>query len=1168
MEIKNLAQQYIYWPELENKYQTNIDMSKVTLGELTPLFKTYAEKGKTSVTDSIITFYGLNETLARVRQEGNDVLEVKTLDLYKTYFTEIEDLSQKMFSYVFMISMMEARHCRDFKKVKEHNENFRYEREYENASYDEQEKMKEGWPEKLGKFKDQLVQEYVTNKPGGITVDPAKFRLFFDLVENISNIESYTRDQVQSDFIPLLSQDPYSALTIGDALECAEVMFTQNNFRSSFGGKPWANIAEHAKKFAKGDINAEVFIDQAFSLEHNGGQIFNKDIIFKGVNANDWYTGELKGMFDRNVNSYTMLDTQVCLNAQHQGQLLSWLKCDYSQSVHNVIYGVTYETAKKAGVIPEEFTASQYENAQEYIKTNMRNLQSIFGQFKEDHPELIKSLEAVSINLPPADIYTTLNQVMRGNGNGKLKIPDNHKGFHKLSNYLITKGTRKNKFDEEIEKPYNFSFDYLDTKAVPVEKMKKELLGNKAFGLAQMHEINLPVPNALVFPATNAGSFYKDKAKWIAALRPELNKVTDFFKDKDGNPIACSVRSGSAISMPGMMDTILNVGIDNSNYNYFCKKMGKEVVNECVTKFMSLFCKSLLGEEVKFSGHFSKALFQFRDVLSKHKIPQDFNGIFPLNARQQYKWCLQAVFSSWHSERANAYREHQGVSHDIGTAAIVQQMVFGNLNEKSCTGVVFSRDCISGEKGIIGEFLPQAQGEDVVSGAVTPKNIKEMEAFNPEAYAKLLEICERLEKDTGDIQDIEFTIEDGDLYILQKRKAVCSSLAQAKLNQELYELGLIDKEHMLKSIKLDSLISKDVVDTTGAKVEGKGLVGNPGVIRGIVVRNEKEMEEYREIYELNKRDTNYGWIFYAPETSPEHAPIMLKTQAFITSNGGFTSHAAILARSWDKPCVVGMGDLDNPLLKSGSLVTIYANILPLKESNNQEIKSIVDNILEHYQVNIDEIAKDNPFEEIVQSVNSMPSWMEKYKAAHRVAEEKAGNVKLNKFINLGQKVALMIVKAQEQEMKSAAEIVRVNKAQQAVEATKEINVNETIKVMPNIEKNVTKTVSNPRNYGGYGGYASSVNDSMCTDFLIAAKELKEELGLHYTQPQEKILVAVDMPLSFGGIPKMSKEKISGYPDASIKTVHEIIKDFSDVYPIEAGMRVDLTDSPKEKIKMK
>ena len=1110
MQIKNLVQQYIYWPEVENVYQKNVDFSQVNVADLNSLFKSEMQSDRANIAHTIIKFYALNEILAKLRQKENELLDEKALDLYKKYMQEVEVSSKKLFTYVFFISLMEARHCYSFREMKDESNRVRrednnkvdayrqeitekysnlknlnsnryhrleraLEKKYGAARYDDENPLRPQYRKesnlleeqyyKLNNKIDSMVDETVTiyskelratrderikqatqdatakmtkdfmNQEGrGEDISEDKFIKFLEVAKELTNIDGYNRGGVYDTIMPILQKEEFSDMTIEDMMKCVVNVFRFGRFSSSYGGEPWAKITEHGLNFVRGKMNAEVFLDQAFSLEHNNGNMFNKDIIFENAGYSNWYSYQVFPEAE-NKNDYfihTISNCQFLLNAQHQGQLLSLLNLDYKNIYDNIgvnNFSNKIDESKKLGLFPKEIKNGIINNLDYYINENLNLITTIVKDFHKSNKDFKNNLTDFKVEVPNFDIGCIINGC-KTDTKVKVKFIAEDNLFQNLTNYQLQKPSMMSNNEEIVN--YSYSFEYLDTKAIPVDKLKKETLGNKAFGLAQMHEMDLPVPNALVFPTNNAGGYFKEKAKWLNDLRPELNKIKNYFTDSQGNPIACSVRSGSSISMPGMMDTILNVGIDDSNYDYFCKKMGKEVTNECVTKFMTLFSKSLFNEEVKFSGSFSKALFQFRDVLHRNNVPQDYDGLFPLNARQQYKWCLEAVFKSWNSERATVYRAHQGISHDIGTAAIVQQMVFGNLNDQSCTGVVFSRDCISGEKGVIGEFLPKAQGEDVVSGAVTPKNIKELKDFNPVVYDELIAICERLEKDTGDIQDIEFTVEDGKLYILQKRKAVCSSLAQTKLNQELFETGLISEDKMLQSINLDSLVVRDVLDTGSQKPEIKGLVGNPGVLRGIVIHSQEDMITYAEVYEQNKRDTNFGWIFYAPETSPDHAPVMLKTQGFITSNGGFTSHAAILSRSWDKPCIVGVGHEDNMLLKAGSVITmdansgnIYKEVLPLKEGSKAEVANMVNLVLNYHKVNLEDLMKEDisNIHSAVLELNNKKSWMEDYASAVKV---EANPVKHSKFLDIGHKIALMVLKAKEDSHKLIKETIADN----------------------------------------------------------------------------------------------------------------------------------------------
>jgi pyruvate,orthophosphate dikinase len=1055
MEIQQLAKQYVYWPEVDNKYQKNVDLSKVKLSEIHPLLDAASEQNKEPVIRSIAKFYSLNEALAKIRNSENDILGPESMKLYQLYTQEIDKLSKDMFAYIFTICIMEARHCEDYANMKYNDRELEEEFSYQPNGRAKIEK-------KSALFKKRTLKSY---RHGFSSLGEFKrSMLVHDLIEPLSDMEGYDRVGINENFIPLLLDAPFCDLTISEVLKSLSVIFDTDHFESGYGGEPWAKIAEHALKFVKGEINAEVFVDQAFSLEHNGGQIFNKALIFKKPEQFFLYTDTLD---NKNGNCKYVFSTQVLLNMQHHGQLLNFLTNPIPEFNAQILSNdASLQKAMACGWFPEKTHADSYRSVIDSMDSNithLRDLQvAIMGtRYKQpdDEPNEIEKvfneIKSLNIQTDPLNTFTVFTGLKHEYG--EWNLAEDNKKYHDILDQLM--------YNNEIPKPQikkkksevQFVFEHFDTAAIPAEKMSKDILGNKAFGLAQMQTMNLPVPKAMVFPATNSESFFYKKTEWQKNLKTVLPQMKEYFKDENGQPVLCSIRSGSAISMPGMMDTILNVGIDNTNYEQFCDKLGKGTTNECAIKFMTLFTKSLLNENVKFPKNIESASSKFRNILANHNIPHNKKGLFPLKAEAQYQWCLQAVFSSWHSERATAYRNHHNISHDIGTAAIAQQMVFGNLNNNSCTGVAFSRDCISGDKGIIGEFLPKAQGEDVVSGAVTPLNIKDMPVHFPEAYNQLVQICEKLEKDTGEIQDIEFTVENKKLYILQKRKAVSSDLAVTKLNYELVQNKVITKEKMLSGLTVKTLISQDMVENKGHKPEVSGLIANPGVLRGIIVHDESDMETYKELYQSHAKDKNFGWIFYAPETSPDHAPIMIKTHGFITGNGGFTSHAAILARSWKKPCVVGIGEAHGEEhMTPGKIITldatnghIYNGFLPLTTTRNNEVKKIVNTLLKHHKVDLKTLKKDNTFNELINEINAKPTWMESFSAC-KFLKPKI-KPQLSNFLKLGDKIAMLIVKAQENNFYGIEEKLQITESSDS-KIIKEKNIDEFAKNEISIDK--------------------------------------------------------------------------------------------------------------------
>ena len=1016
MEIKSLLNNYIYWPEIDVPYNKGIDFSHTSMVDFSSILEKNLNNNDKIVSHEIIKFYGLNETLSKIRQDSNEILDNRAIELYKTYIDEVNTQSQTMFSYIFSICVTETRHCRAFSKIQEIEERYKHDNNY--FGNDEKcEEIKNRYKESAKEYMKEMVLQY---KEYDSSIDVEKLSLFFEYMLEIKRI-GYGRNEITNKFLEIFkNNEDESNFTVGEILNFCRVLFSYNDYHGGYGGEPWEKITKHGLDFATGKINAEVFIDQSFSLEHNGGQIFNKETIYdSNIESHHWSTQQIAQYKEKRL--YRVLETQFLLNLQHKGYLLSFIKANFDSTELDNIYEKSEELYDKLNSIYNlEGLINKFEmpDILETIHGNIHNLKRIQQKFISHNTAFTAIINAYPISTPTFNFAKAIEGAKQDRE--QVEIPTTHYLYHEILSSFIRgkKPTEKNDITN-----YSFSFDLLNINDVPHEKNNKLFLGNKAYGLVDMTQNNLPVPAASVFPTNNAASYFNERTKWLTKLRPNLSKIINDFRNSDYMVHPFSVRSGSSISMPGMMDTILNVGIDDTNYDYLCDKMGKSVVDECVNKFIKLFVKSKLQEDIELSGNLAKNLFKFRVLLDKHNITQNYDNKFPLNSKQQLRHCVEAVFNSWNSERAIAYRDFHNIPNDIGTAAIVQKMVFGNLNDNSCTGVLFSRDCISGKKGIIGEFLPKAQGEDVVSGTVTPLNISELKAFNPAAYKQLVDIAENLEKNTGDIQDIEFTIEDGKLYILQKRKAVCSSIAQYKLNLELYEQGLIDKEALLNSMSVENLISKDSLDTTNAQELSNGLIGNPGIIRGIIIKNVEDMSLYSHLYDELKEDKNFGWIFVAKETSPEHAPIMLKTNAFITGNGGFTSHAAILARSWDKPCIVGIGEESIENLFSGTVVSIdahtgkiYNNILPLKEEKESNIDNIVNDILTHYNINLNEL--EHLKNEKLDEINSLSFWTEDFISQKSLTKKETQDKKFDKFLNLGQQIAIMVLKERAKDLNS------------------------------------------------------------------------------------------------------------------------------------------------------
>ncbi len=463
------------------------------------------------------------------------------------------------------------------------------------------------------------------------------------------------------------------------------------------------------------------------------------------------------------------------------------------------------------------------------------------------------------------------------------------------------------------------------------DKSLKALLGGKGANLAEMSSIGLPVPPGFTI-STECCAFYGDHSgQWPEGLEESVRSgiasleklMSAGFGDSE-NPLLVSVRSGAAVSMPGMMDTVLNLGLNHFSVEGLARRTGNErFAYDALRRFIDMFGDVVMGVHHQ---HFEDALEKLKatrgvatDVdLSGDDLKElvsDYNSIyrehtgsdFPQDPFEQLRLAINAVFGSWDSSRANKYRQINGITGLIGTAVNVQSMVYGNMGDTSGTGVLFTRNPANGERKLYGEFLVNAQGEDVVAGIRTPEDIAHMADHFPAAYAELVETTERLEKHYCNMQDIEFTIQDEHLFLLQTRNGKRTGASALRIAVDMVEEGLITKETAVRDLveprHLDQLLHPRFKDTGAyaSDVIATGLPASPGAAVGQVVFSAEHAEE--------ARDAGKRVILVRVETSPEDVGGMDAAQGILTSRGGMTSHAAVVARGWGKPCVAGCGEL-------------------------------------------------------------------------------------------------------------------------------------------------------------------------------------------------------------------------------------------------------------------
>ncbi len=461
----------------------------------------------------------------------------------------------------------------------------------------------------------------------------------------------------------------------------------------------------------------------------------------------------------------------------------------------------------------------------------------------------------------------------------------------------------------------------------------RELLGGKGANLAEMTNIGLPVPQGFTVTTEACTQYYEDGRHISAEIMDEIMQYVEKIEKINGkkfgdlnNPLLVSVRSGARASMPGMMDTILNLGLNDEvvaamikgnpdpkferfvydSYRRFIQ-MFSDVVMEVGKKYFEQLIDKMKAEkgieyDVDLTASDLKTLAEQFKAEYKSQIGQDF----PSDPVEQLKAAIEAVFRSWDNPRANVYRRDNDIPYSWGTAVNVMPMVFGNLNENSGTGVAFTRDPATGEKKLMGEFLTNAQGEDVVAGVRTPMPISQMEEKFPKAYADFVKVCALLEDHYRDMQDMEFTVENGKLYMLQCRSGKRTAQAALKIACDLVDEGMIDEKQAVMMIdprNLDTLLHPqfDAKVLKAATPMGKGLGASPGAACGKIVFTAEDAKAWAA--------KNEKVVLVRLETSPEDIEGMKAAQGILTVRGGMTSHAAVVARGMGKCCVSGCGEI-------------------------------------------------------------------------------------------------------------------------------------------------------------------------------------------------------------------------------------------------------------------
>jgi len=716
----------------------------------------------------------------------------------------------------------------------------------------------------------------------------------------------------------------FEDIKIEDFLSCMKtVIKEESSFYKSYGGKLWIDILEHVLLFARGKINTKLFIDQAISLEHNSGNFFDKEIIFKNPNED-----RQKLRFNFPSESYEKVHLSLkntILSLKNSGNILGFIGVQFEEMLENCNFSLISEYIGSLKL--EHGFAARF-------KANLQSMLDIKKFILKTDNELGNNLVAHInhnrvIGQKIFSLYNFFNSIPHVYGQNvdfnkyiEGKVSTQFEKNNILKEIEITEQIFNN-FSIIKEKQKNFLMFRIGKHSGVKNIKQMGKLSGKAKSLIEMNQMGLNVPEAMIIHSLSTRQYYVRKGFFLECTERRKEELLQFMSDN-----LVSVRSGSIKSMPGIMNTILNVGIDDSNYDILCKKYDKRLIDENAGIFMRQFSDAVFGIKFGFKTTMEENLKTFKGLLKKHNWRFNENLVFPLNKWQQIYASIEAVIGSWNNPRAIAWRNLNQIQHDIGTDCIIQHMVYGNKSENSLSAVVFSSNCESADSKIQGEYIRKSQGEDIVGGLQTPKKIDDLLLTDKQLYNTIYGVSKFFEKKYKRVQDIEITVEDGKVYFLQRRSAE-QSLGSKIETYRKYQKPNIFTEGDFSCVDQIEQTYGAISANNGVINDYAGLPVNGGAITGIIIRNEEDYED------IKNKNPNQKLIFLTRQALPEHSMILSKCDAIITEHGGVTSHAAILARMMKKPCIVGIGD---NTIASMEVVTIDSSNGKIWVSNHPNLK--------------------------------------------------------------------------------------------------------------------------------------------------------------------------------------------------------------------------------------
>jgi hypothetical protein len=779
MDIQKITENYIYSENIKFSHQESVDLTQVPIGNLSSIFQESVKDLEKNPATDYAVYYGFKELLNTAMTENNNILTKDYIELIEAYYESAEKASQNLLSAFLLTNLHTIRINKDFETYRTHEaELTQYDRGYDNNE-EATESLKIKYQEIIIKNKAEKVEESYTNyiianSNVDFTISKEKFAQCYECFYQVSKL-SYYDDNYAENIIKLLGQDPHNQITLQELTQSVDILYSQGYkaFKYSDNINEQKQVNKFCQKFIQGKITPEQFIGEGFSLAKETN-LFDRALIFRRLGQPTFYCQNINENDSLLNVSFSSDDISFYENLFQKNQIISFLQLNmpdfnYEKSKLNVSSLPNYkklEQEKKDNYLPK---------IKKYVAYNVQELTSLKNYVKNGNEKAFNIMMKFSHKLKSSDKpvnfdYYNLLTGIKHTTHRDDPVGNAKEFFNLVGDFINT--YQQNEYDKKIEKSNNSgneinSLSYYGIKNLPSFLNKLDHVGENFLSLKTMEELGIPTPEVVVLPNLNAQFFMRDKVKWTKSLREAFPRMN--------LPELTNMMSGN--------QKIHNIGIDDQNYKNLCEKFGIETINNAVKKFMTDFCQIKFEKEVVFSTNMTKALFQFRSLLNEHNVPQDFETMFPLNKRQQYKWCLDMQMASLPN-----------------SAVTLEKSKLPKMEQYA--GMVYSRDMGNNSLELKGEYV-NAPYLYETSEAFSLDDLKEKQ---PKLYEELHSIAKTLEKENKHIQYLEFSIENDQLVITKQKNIDLPPVEKLKMNQDLYSEGIISQLEYLQGIDLKACI--------------------------------------------------------------------------------------------------------------------------------------------------------------------------------------------------------------------------------------------------------------------------------------------------------------------------------------------------------------------------